>query len=424
MRSWCAVCVIALALPGCSAKSASGTVTFQMFGDPAEAAAYQTLIDAFERKHQDVKVNLVVVGSQGDHMAKLSTAFSAGKPPDLFLLNYRRFGQFAAKGVLEPLSLRFDNSDVVKLRDLFPQAVDAFLFNGDVLCAPQNISSPVVYYNKALFQAAKLPPPRKDWTWDDLLATAKALTRDTNGDRTIDVRGLGFEPSLNRFAPFVWQAGGDVVDDLDAPKRMSLIDEPALEALRFLTDLQHRHRVVPTLAEAESEDIESRFANGRLGMFIDSRRATTGLRAVKDLEWDVAPLPVHPHVKKPAVMLHSDAYCMASASKNKDTAFRFVEFAVGPEGARIVARTGRTVPSLRSVAESDAFLDPSQSPASAQVFLDQIPAMRRFPNIAGWHEIESKADPVIDEWFYGGERPEFLGLEIDTATFELFLPKG
>jgi multiple sugar transport system substrate-binding protein len=416
--------IIVLALAAsCSPKGSTATVRFQIFGDPAEGAAYRTLIAAFEAKNPGIDVKLTTVGSQGDHMTKLTTAFSAGNPPDLFLLNYRRFGQFAGKGVLEPLGPRLEQSAVVKPVDLYPQAVDAFRFGGPLVCGPQNISSPVVYYNTDLFRSAGLRSPAKDWTWNDMLANAKVLTRDTTGDKKPDVRGLGFEPTLNRFAPFVWQAGGDVVDDLEDPKSMSLFADPAIEALRFLTDLQHRYHVVPTLAEAESEDIEARFANGRLGMFIDSRRVTTALRAVKDLRWDVAPLPVHPRVKKAAVMLHSDAYCMAKASKQKDAAFRFVEYALGPEGAAIIARTGRTVPSLKSVAESEAFLDPTQPPASAQVFLDQIPSMRRFPNIAGWHEIESKADPIVDEWFYGGEAPDLLGLEIDVATLDLLLPK-
>jgi multiple sugar transport system substrate-binding protein len=357
-------------------------------------------------------------------MAKVATAFSAGNPPDLFLLNYRRFGQFAAKNVLVPLGPRLERSGVPALGDFYPQALDAFRLGGALLCLPQNISTPVVYFNKALFRDAGLPPPANGWTWDDLVRTAKALTRDRDGDGRADVRGLGFEPSLNRFAPFIWQAGGEIVDDVERPTRMSLFDAPAIETLRFLTDLQHRHRVVPPLAEAESEDPEARFARGALGMLIDSRRATTTLRQARDLDWDVAPIPVHPTRKVPAVMLHSDAYCMARASKVKDSAMRFVSFALGTAGARIIARTGRTVPSLRPVAESDAFLDPAQAPASARVFLDQIPAIRRFPNIAAWHEIESRADPVIEEWFYGTEAPEALGLEINIGTFELFGPES
>jgi multiple sugar transport system substrate-binding protein len=411
-------CIVATA---CSGATAKASVVLQVFADPAEASAYQELIGAFEQRNGDVDVKLIPVGSQSDHMAKLSTAFSAGNPPDLFLINYRRFGQFADRGVLEPLGARLARSKAFQESDLFPQAVDAFEFEGTLLCLPQNISTPVVYWNRELFSEAGLAAPAAGWTWDDMLQAAKALTKDDNGDGIIDIRGLGFEPSLNRFAPFIWQAGGSIVDDLEHPTKMSLFDPGAIEALTWLAELQFRHHVVPTRPEFESEDVEHMFANGRLGMLIESRRATTALRVVQDLDWDVAPLPVHPVHRKPAVMLHSDAYCLAKSSPVKQAAFRFVEFALGPQGAPILARTGRTVPSLRSVAESPAFLDPSQPPESAQVFLDQIPAIMRFPNIGVWHEIESKADPVVEEWSFGNEPPQALGLEIDVATLELLL---
>jgi multiple sugar transport system substrate-binding protein len=414
---------VVLVASACSGATAETRVVLQVFADPAEASAYQELIGAFEQKNQDVEIRLVPVGSQGDHMAKLSTAFSAGNPPDLFLINYRRFGQFAGQDVLEPLGARLGRSSVFKVDDLYAQAVDAFTFEGTLLCLPQNMSTPVIYWNRELFREAGLDPPAEGWTWDDLLAAAQALTKDDNGDDIIDIRGLGFEPSLNRFAPFIWQAGGQIVDDLQNPTKMSLFDVGAIEALTFLAELQFKHHVVPTRAEFESEDPEHMFANGRLGMLIESRRATTALRVVQDLDWDVAPLPVHPERREPVVMLHSDAYCMSKSSSVKQAAFRFVEFALGPEGAPILSQTGRTVPSLRSVAESTKFLDTSQPPESAQFFLDQIPSIRRFPNIAVWHEIESKADPVVEEWSFGNEPPQALGLEIDVATLELLLPQ-
>ena len=52
---------------------------------------------------------------------------------------------------------------------------------------------------------------------------------------------------------------------------------------------------------------------------------------------------------------------------------RFIEFANSAEGQTIVAKSGRTVPSLKAVAESPAFLDPTAKPASNKVFLDVIP---------------------------------------------------
>ncbi|WP_205525674.1 ABC transporter substrate-binding protein [Pyxidicoccus trucidator] len=372
-------------------------LTLQLFGDPAEVGGYRQLITAFEAKNPDVKVRLVPIGKQKDHMAKLTTAFSGGTPPDLFLLNYRRFGQFAAKGVLEPLGPRLEKSTVLKERDLYPQAVEAFRFNGALTCIPQNVSSLVVYWNRGLFQRLGVPPPKPDWTWDDFRATAQALTRDEDGDGRVDVHGLAFEPTLSRLAPFIWQAGGDVVNDVNDPRHLELLNSTSLEALRFVLRLQRVFKVTPTLEEAKSENHEARFAAGRLGMHLNSRRLVPTLRDVPGLDWDVASLPRH---HKVATVLHSDAYCMSKASQAKDAAFRFVEFALGPVGAELVARGGRTVPSLRTVAEGPAFLDPNQRPASARVFLDSILHIRRLPNVAVWNEVETRADAIVEEWFY------------------------
>jgi multiple sugar transport system substrate-binding protein len=380
-----------------AATAATTEVTLQLFGDPAEVAGYRELIAAFEQKNPDVKVRLVPIGKQKDHMAKLTTAFSGGTPPDLFLLNYRRFAQFAAKDVLEPLGPRMAKSTVLKAPDFYPQAMEAFRFEGEQECLPQNISSLVVYWNRGLFQRLNVPEPKPDWTWDDFRKTAQALTRDEDGDGRTDVHGLAFEPTLSRIAPFIWQAGGELVDDINDPRQLELLNPPSLEALRYVLRLQRVFKVTPSLEEAKSENHEARFAAGRLGMLLNSRRLVPTLRELKDLDWDVAPLPKH---RKAATVLHSDAYCMSRASKAKDAAFRFVEFALGPVGAELLTRSGRTVPSLRSVAEGPSFLDPKQRPASSRVFLDSILHMRRLPNAAVWNEVETRADPIVEEWFY------------------------
>lgn len=409
-----------LLLTACQTKGGGSSVeiTFQIFGDGAEIAAYQSLIDAYEKETSGADVKLIAVPSQGDHAAKLSAGFAAGNPPDLFLINFRRFGKYAAQGALEPLGTRLENSSTLKTGDFYPQAMDAFKTGQTQHCLPQNISSLVVYYNKALFKKYGVAEPKPGWTWDDYLATAKALTKDTDADGKMDVFGLGIEPNLIRLAPFVWQAGAEVVDNVDTPTKTTMLDAKALNALRFFIDLRRNHRVVPEQAQAKAEDDESRFVKGTMGMFMDSRRAVTSLRQVKNLDWDVAPLP---RFRQSATILHSDAYCMSKASKRKDAAFKFVEFALGEKGAALIAKTGRTVPSVKRVAESPAFLDPAQRPANAKVFLDAIPLIRRVPNIANWNEIEKKADPVIEEWFYSLERIEALGIEIDLATRELFI---
>ena len=165
------------------AKAASAVpVRLQIFGDPAEIAAYRELIAAYEQTHAGKKVELIPVGKQSDHMAKLSTAFAAGNPPDLFILNFRRFGQFAGRGALAPLGETMAKEGRFKPEEFYPQPVEAFNFQGTQYCLPQNVSSLVVYYNRQLFKNAGVAEPKDDWRFADLLAAAQKLRADTDKD--------------------------------------------------------------------------------------------------------------------------------------------------------------------------------------------------------------------------------------------------
>jgi multiple sugar transport system substrate-binding protein len=376
----------------------TGKIDFQVFGDPAELAAFQSVVAGFKLAQPNAEVNVIHVPAQGDHMTKLSTAFSAGNPPDVFIVNYRRYGQFASKGVIEAAGPLMAESDTISEDLYFPEALNAFKYKGVLQCIPQNVSNLVVYYNKDLFTQAGLSAPKANWTWDDFLATAKALTKDTNGDGTIDVYGLGVEPQIIRVAPFVWSNGAEIVDNPAAPTSFALSSGPAREAVQFFMDLSLIHKVVPTEPEAKSEDNEARFMNGRLGMVLQSRAATPTFREIEGFEWDVAPLPMK---AQPASILHSDAYCIAKATKNKDLAWAFVEYAQGVDGQERAAKLGRTVPSLKSVAQSDVFLKSSEPPASNQVFLDAVPVMKLIPVLSTWPEIEGIANEELERAFYG-----------------------
>ncbi len=93
---------------------------------------------------------------------------------------------------------------------------------------------------------------------------------------------------------------------------------------------------------------------------------------------------------------------MASKVENKDLVWKFIEFANSPEGQKIVAKTGRTVPSLKSVAESADFLDPTQKPANSRAaFLEMADYIRPLPGSPGWVDVEEIVDQELTRAFYG-----------------------
>ena len=380
---------------GDDAGTSGASVRLQVFGDAEELAAYRELTAAYERRSGD-DVRLVEVPDRDAHLQKLATGFAAGDPPEVFLVNYRNFAGYAARGALAPVGPRLRASDVLEHGAFYRQPLEAFELDGELQCMPHNASSLVVFYNRDLFRQAGLKDPRPGWTYAEFIAAARALTGPVPEGNAVRRYGVGVEPSIVRVAPFVWSAGGDIVDDPDMPRRFTL-DTPAARAGLFaFLDLQGGERLAPFEQEVEAKGLQERFLDGELGMLLSSRREVPTLRTIEDFEWDVASFPT---LDRPASVLHSDAYCLARG-KGADGAWGLVEFAAGPEGQRILARSGRIVPSLKSVARSRAFLDPSRPPRSSQVFLDAIPAVRRLPVASTWPELEDAVDLAIKRAYY------------------------
>ena len=422
---------VAAACGGDDSGAGSGSISFLIFGDPAEINAYRTLIKSFNEEVPDIDVQLIEASDREDLIARLSTSLAGGSPPDLFLMNYRFYGQFAARGALEPLAPYLEGSDAFQEDDFYPEALDAFRWQGELTCIPQNISSLIVYYNRDLFKRFGVELPKDGMQWNELVFRAQQMTRDKNGQPVrgadpdlpapntaqAEIYGLGIEPSIIRVAPFVWSNGGEIVDDTDNPTRFTLDTVESQQVVEAFFQLRTLNGVVPSDQEVEAEDDESRFVNGRLAMLMDSRRAVPSLREAAEFDWDVVSLP---YFREPANILHSDAYCMTEASGSKDAAWRFVEYALGPEGATVVAKTGRTVPSLRSVAESDAFLDPTKKPKNSQAFLDAIETIQHVPTVSTWPEIEDVTNGLLENGMYLGQPVAKVVAEIDTKTRPLF----
>jgi multiple sugar transport system substrate-binding protein len=372
----------------------SGSLKVQASGGDSEIAALKRLIDAFKAANSGVQVELVPVAQQGEHIAKLSTAFAGGNPPDVFLLNYRRFGVFAASGVIAPAEAALAP---LKKDDFYAAPLEAFSdSSGTLLCLPQNISSSVVYLNLTLLQRARIPLPANNWTW----AQMENIARQLSGAK---IKAIGFETGTRTVAPFVWSAGGEYVDSTQAPTKVTLDNEPGRATLGYLSGLQKYG--IDAKARA-AEDPADTFGRGQLGMFIDSRRAVPGFRKNASLDFDVRPLPVN---KTSTSLLASDGYCVAKSSKNLAAAQAFARFAAGTAGATVLSQAGRTVPVLKSLATSPVFLDPAAKPKSAQVWLDVIPTLRRLPNVAAENEAEEAADEILDQYFAGK-------LSLDAAT--------
>lgn len=395
------VFLVSVLVAACGTRGAEETVSFMVSGEPAELAAYETLVNRFAEIRPDIDVSLIYVAGGKEFREKLGTMFSGNVPPDVFLYNYRRLGDYAEAGAVHPLDELLATSPAVASRDFYPVTLDAFTYKGRLQCIPQNLSSPVIYYNEMLFEEAGLSFPGPGWTLDDFLSAAAALTVDRDGDGLIDQWGFGSEIETIRLAPFIWSNGGDFLDDPADPASLVLGRVEARAAVQWFVDLQTVRGVAPDIRAETAQSSEDRFLSGSVGMLMNSRVGVPSLRTITAFSWNAAPLPLG---DRPASVLHSDGFCMsAKAAEDEEQladAWAFIEFAVSEEGQTILAGTGRTVPSMIRVAESDAFLN-STPPANNQVYLDAAENIRALPMLPGWNTFEELFSKELQRAFYG-----------------------
>jgi hypothetical protein len=102
-----------------------------------------------------------VIGVPGRYYDKLITMFAAGTPPDVFVINHGRMGDFARRGLLadlKPLAARTPELD----RSRFVTAAyDSFAAVGTTVVRPGLLGLPrdrgptnLLVFNKAAFEAA------------------------------------------------------------------------------------------------------------------------------------------------------------------------------------------------------------------------------------------------------------------------------
>ena len=179
----------------------------------------------------------------------------------------------------------------------------------------------------------------------------------------------------------MWGAGGELVDDPAKPTKF-LFDTPeGRRGLENVIALQE-NGWAPNADEADSKGVRRALPRRqRRDVPVLAPRRAAWLRTITDFEWDVAPFPTD---VEPASVLHSDGFCMAKGD-NADAAWLWIEYALGEQGQEVLAASGRSVPSLKAVAESPVFLEPTDPPANSKVFVD---ALSQHAPAAGDAELE------------------------------------
>jgi multiple sugar transport system substrate-binding protein len=280
---------------GCGGDDGVPQIKFWNFGgQPPFHAWIDERVDDFNA----TQVNLQVVKSQKSwNMIRelLYTNFSAGIGPDIATGHANYAAEFGEAGFYLPLET-FPDFDEVK--SLFvPNIMRTTQYQGQHYGLPFNALVFVLVCNKDMFDAEGISPPK---TWSEFRDAAKRLTKDTDGDGTLDQWGLvllggdrgGF---AYRLAPLMYKAGADIMsDDLS---QVTFDSPEAVSAVRLLADMyQVDKSITPGFLAYTLSEINDLFSSNRVAMSIEGPwfRSMVDDKAPGKLFYTV-PVPVPDH---------------------------------------------------------------------------------------------------------------------------------
>lgn len=387
----------------------SGTVLAKekidfMFPAPVDGRLTQEMnriISQFNHSSQDVEVRGIFTGNYDTTKIKAESAQKAGNPPALVIMSANFTTDLALKDKILPMDelFRFGNSHAqdVLINNFWPAMHKNAQVTGVTYAIPFHNSTPILYYNKALFREAGIAQPPQSWA--ELLSYAKKLT-----DAGKNQWGIMLPSTNDDYGGWILSAlvranGGKYFNE-DYPGEIYYNHPSVIGALRFWQDMVYRDKVMPS-GVLNSRQISTAFFSGKVAMAILSTGALNFMREnSRDFELGVAMLPAK---ERRAVSIGGASLVSFKgiSAAQKKAAYQFLSYLTSPQVNGAWSRfTGYFSP-LKAAYDTPEMQDYLQKDPRASVALEQLnyahPWYSTYETVAVRQAMENQLAAIVND---------------------------
>jgi len=394
-------------------------------GDADVIPKEKAWVDAFNKAHTEACVILQIVHNPESYDT-LRAMIAAGNPPDIV-------GPVGKAGRAQFQGAWADVSPLAKAAGFDLTKYDKALLDftsdeGVLVGIPFALFPSFIYYNKALFDEAKLPyPPQKvgdkydgkEWNIDTMTELAKKLTVDANGADATDpkfdsksVKQFGFWDGWASVRHIATLFGAGLPFDKDNNAK---IPDAWRTAWKWRYDSMWKDYFQPN-TDYQNSDLLAKgnpFSSGNVAMAW-SHTWYTCCFDLKKLNWDIAVVPSYNG--KITANLHGDTFAIMKGSKNQDAAFKVMSAMVTDKD--LPAIYGGIPGKLEDRAAFFAGLDERTAPNKIDwnVALEMLKYPDQ-PNHEAWMPNMVKAEDLFSKFYTKmGQTP---GLDMDKEIDQL-----
>lgn len=317
-------------------------VVYSTFLDPnntndPRSAAQTKMIQAFENKHPDIKIRLLVdpTGQSVTRAVK-----SRSDTPDVIRVVSFGLPEYAATGNLVPLNDLVKKEGIPDDDWLLP--LSTAQIDGKLYGIPQDFRIPILVYRKGALQEAGVTPPK---TWDDVCAAGSKFKQPNVIGFAVPLGatgGIGGAQSLAEFFLSTMLVGP--TGQYFAPDgKIAFSKENFIRAGESIKDFFTKCKVTSLRsAQMGINEVHDGLRSGTIAMTnfgLYRFKTIQAQGAGDDLGW--APAPSFSDADKQTVYSYSIA--LNKHSKKQDAAWTFMKFVISPEAQAIAAEGGEVV---------------------------------------------------------------------------------
>lgn len=371
--------LLLLILCGCTPKDNRTEIQFASWGSKSEIDILKPILKEFETQNPDIKVDFMHIPQ--NYFQKIHLLFASKTSPDVIFINNIYLPVYANAGVLEPINNRVD------LSQYEPNILKSLSWKNELYAIPRDVSNLVIFYNKDLFDKCNIAYPKFSWSFNDFLTINQKF-------KSCGYFGTSFEEEPFFFLPYLMSEGGGILsDDLS---NVIINTSQSQKGLTYYANLRKKYHTAPLAQESASATMAQMFLQQKIAMHLSGRWLVPKYREEAKFDWDVVNFPNGD--KGSIVPLDSSGWAVSKDSKNKEEAFKLVNYLSSKQSIEKLTESGLIVPARRDVQNSKYFLD-KEKPHNSQVFINVIKTSKPTPISVNYREILDKLTPNFEKMF-------------------------
>jgi multiple sugar transport system substrate-binding protein len=364
----------ALAFTGCKKEKTTG-ITLEFWAMGVEGENVIKLVPEFEKRNPGIKIKVQQLPWTAAH-EKLITAFASETLPDVFQLGNTWIPEFVEFNAVEPLNKMIITS-VIKSDDYFKGIWDSNVIDTVVYGIPWYVDTRVLFYRKdILVKADYNSPPR---TWDELYDCAQKIKKNNPENYAI------LFPT-NEWVPYIIfgiQAGSKLLKNNNQYGDFS--GKEFTGAYNFMMKFFHEKLALTDMTQVIN--VYQPFAEGYYSMYITGPWNITEMKKrlpenIQD-KWMTAPLFSYDSTYPGISLAGGASLVINAASKNKDAAFKWIEYLSEKETQiKFYNLVSSLPPSIEAWKDTSLTNDPY-----LKAFYTQLTRTVATPKIPEWEQI-------------------------------------